>query len=232
MSELDPFEHDDAAYVLGALEPDDARAFEAHLAGCAACTARVHALRGTAGVLAGLGPDDLAGLDELDGLDESLPGPESLVPELARRVAARQRRRRWGTAALGTIAAAAVIALAVVLGTGGGSGPAPSAAGRPMTAVGPAAPVRATAALAAEQWGTRIVLDCHYAAGTTPPGYPTSYALRVIERDGSRHELGSWTLSGPGDTRFVSGVAVPAAQIRTVQITLLDGTPVLQLAAG
>ena len=45
MTTPDPFEFDDAAYVLGALAPDEHAAFEAHLATCAACRDRVRELR-------------------------------------------------------------------------------------------------------------------------------------------------------------------------------------------
>ena len=41
-----------AAYVLGALEPDERRAFEAHVAECAACAEEVRALRPVADALA------------------------------------------------------------------------------------------------------------------------------------------------------------------------------------
>lgn len=55
--DVDPFEHDDAAYVLGALGDAGRAAFEAHLPDCAACTARVAALRGVAEALASGGDD-------------------------------------------------------------------------------------------------------------------------------------------------------------------------------
>lgn len=51
----DPFEHDDAAYLLGALDGAELAAFEEHLAGCAACSARVAALRPAVGALAAAG---------------------------------------------------------------------------------------------------------------------------------------------------------------------------------
>ena len=41
-----------AAYVLGALEPDERRAFEAHVAECATCAEEVRALRPVADALA------------------------------------------------------------------------------------------------------------------------------------------------------------------------------------
>ena len=47
----DPFHDWDAAYVLGALSPDDRRAFEQHLAQCQACSAAVAELAGMSGLL-------------------------------------------------------------------------------------------------------------------------------------------------------------------------------------
>jgi anti-sigma-K factor RskA len=48
----DELKHDAAAYALGALEPAERAAFEAHLATCAECTAEVEQLRLSAGALA------------------------------------------------------------------------------------------------------------------------------------------------------------------------------------
>ena len=45
MSERDPFEYDDAAYVLGALSPEEHAAFEEHLLTCAECRARVELVK-------------------------------------------------------------------------------------------------------------------------------------------------------------------------------------------
>ena len=46
----DPFEYDDAAYVLGALSHEGRIAYEEHLQGCARCTARyLTSLRNDAG---------------------------------------------------------------------------------------------------------------------------------------------------------------------------------------
>jgi anti-sigma-K factor RskA len=47
----DELKHDAAAYALGALEPAERAAFEAHLASCAECTADVRQLRVTASAL-------------------------------------------------------------------------------------------------------------------------------------------------------------------------------------
>ena len=41
----DRFEHLDGAYVLGALDADDAQAYEMHLRGCLDCRRAVHKAR-------------------------------------------------------------------------------------------------------------------------------------------------------------------------------------------
>ena len=47
-----------AAYTLGALSPEERRAFEAHLAGCDACRADVRAYAEVAAALAHAAPSD------------------------------------------------------------------------------------------------------------------------------------------------------------------------------
>lgn len=51
-----PWQESAAAYALGALDADERAAFEAHLAGCAACRVEVQAFREVAGLLAGAAP--------------------------------------------------------------------------------------------------------------------------------------------------------------------------------
>jgi hypothetical protein len=222
----DPFAEDAGAYLLGALSPDDERAFATHLGECDACAARVAGLGPTVGLLANVTAADLAGLDEPTRPDASL------LPALLRRAAFERRRRRTGIAALGAVAAAAVIALAVVLGTQPWShsgGQQPTAAARSMVAVSASSPLTATAALSSRSWGTEISLDCHYHASAYPDAAAT-YQLEVVDSSGGRHKLGSWTVRPAGDTRFTSGTSLPVAEIRTVRIDLPDGTPVLQLS--
>ena len=84
MSTTDPYRFDDAAYVLGALSPDEHAAFEAHLATCAECTARVREIDTV--------PALLADITEADLVDE--PMPDTLLPSLMRRASAHHRRQR------------------------------------------------------------------------------------------------------------------------------------------
>ncbi|WP_026075456.1 zf-HC2 domain-containing protein, partial [Cellulomonas massiliensis] len=60
----DPYREWDAAYVLGALDPDERRAFEQHLQGCPACTAAVAELAGLPGMLRAVAPEDARALDD------------------------------------------------------------------------------------------------------------------------------------------------------------------------
>jgi hypothetical protein len=96
-----------------------------------------------------------------------------------------------------------------------------------MVAVAANTPLQATATLTNEQWGTQISLDCDYRASY--PGTPVGYQLEVVDRSGAAHRLGSWTVRRDGHTRFTSGTALRADEIRSVRIDLPDGTPVLQL---
>ncbi|MDT4911383.1 MAG: hypothetical protein QOC66_511 [Pseudonocardiales bacterium] len=216
MTSIDPFVHDDAAYVLGALDEDDRRAFEAHLPTCAECQARVAQLRPTADLLTGL---PLSALTN----DEPVPPiPDTLLPGLLRRARRERRRRGVVIASLTAVAAACVAAVAIVMWPGGSAParPAPQAFSAVRTS-----PVSATAQLVPKAWGTEIDLRCHY---PNVPNY-ASYNLVVIDKDHNRYSGGSWTLV-PGRTiTFTGGTSVRRADIDRVQITLPDGTPILQL---
>jgi hypothetical protein len=204
----DPFVYDDAAYALGALDPERRAAFERHLESCPDCRARV---REAASVVPALGSLPAEAFD---------PMPETLLPGLLRRAAA-SRRRRYGLTAVLAAAAASVAALVVAVWPGGGSKPAP----QQMVAL-MATPVRASAALQAEPWGTEIELHCSY-VGRVPA---TAYLLQVRDRNGTTEPLGTWRLvPGHEQTQYVSGTALPTDEISRVEIALPNGTPVLRL---
>ena len=156
------------AYVLGALEPDERRAAEQHLAGCPVCAAELAAFRGLPALLARV------------PADEAAAGPVAPSPDLYDRVAAavrRPARRRWAAAA----------AVAVVLAAGGITW----AAGqgdevRTATAGG----VRMSVAAEERSGGSRL--------GVTVAGLPENAVCRlvVVDEAGGRHAEGEWTAYG------------------------------------
>jgi len=113
MSENRHCAEDAAAYVLGALEPDEADALERHIATCSECAGEVEALRGT-----------------LNAFAASVPGlspPRRLrgrVLRAVRREPGAARSTRLGSAprlALAGAAVAIVVAALIVAGSGNGS---------------------------------------------------------------------------------------------------------------
>lgn len=217
MTHADPYLYDDAAYVLGALEDDERRAFESHLRGCPDCRARVAEVRPTADLLAGI---PLSALDEVPP-----PAPETLLPGLLRRARRERTRSRLVAGSVGAVVAACITALVVVLWPAGGTAHRPQPAAQAFAPV-LQTPVTATARLVTRAWGTSIELKCHYPPGL--PHYPP-YELVVTDKQHVDHAAGSWSLVPGRDTKFVGGTSVQRSNIASVQITTSDGRPILQL---
>jgi Putative zinc-finger len=217
----DPFEYDDAPYVLGALDERDRVAFEQHLRGCGACSERVRTLRRMPAALGALTPQQA---EQEFGAGADAAPPDSLLPRLLTQARRERRRRRWYVTTLA--AAAACLLVATVLLATLRSSPASTPAGHPV-AMQPvaASAITATADVRSVAWGTRIELHCTYDAAY--PGGST-YQLVVEDRNGQRDTLGSWALVPGRQTTYTAGTAVPVSQIREVVVTDAEG-PVLQL---
>jgi hypothetical protein len=215
----DPYAHLDAAYLMGALDPEERAAYEAHLADCADCRAAVERGRPVLAALA-VGDESM-----LDGTDEPVPPmPELLLPALLARARRDQRRRRLGAGALGGVAAACAIVIAVLIGTSGHSA---DLVQRAMARVHDS-PVIATAALRPTNWGTQIEITCRYRPGSgSLAGY--RYALVARGTDGATYQLGSWKLSPGQPMHFTAGTALASSQIAAIVITDSDGTRLLEL---
>jgi len=230
---LDEHALSDAAYVLGALSPDERREFEAHLPVCAACAASVGELAGLPGLMSRVSLDQLTAEPE--------PLPDTLLPSLARAVR-RERRRRI---TFGAAAAAAAFLIAAggvaIIGHSAGRPQVPPSASRPsatapsgaanlaLTAVVPS-PVTASARLVDVPWGTRIELTCAYRTSARYPASATPYALVVIDRSGVAEQVATWKAL-PNRTLTVTGASSRARRdIASIEIRTLTGRPILRLS--
>ncbi|MFO6451171.1 MULTISPECIES: anti-sigma factor family protein [unclassified Aeromicrobium] len=227
-------QHEAGAYVLGALSPADRAAFERHLPGCASCQGAVRDLAGLPGLLARVP------IDVVEDPHDPPPVPDTLLPSLLRRMARIRRRRR--TYVVTGIAAAvlAVAAIGAVAVSNGGDGPGPesstvaqdTAARERLLPVGEQ-PISGWVSLTPVRWGTRIDLDCTYAA--VEPGYSDAvwtYRMVVTHADGTSEDVTSWKAL-PGRTiHLTSGTAADRQDIRDVTIVTSDGRTVLRLRAS
>ncbi|MEV4053298.1 zf-HC2 domain-containing protein [Amycolatopsis sp. NPDC049688] len=211
MSE-DPFATFDAAYVLGALSPEDRQRFEEHLRTCDRCAASVRDLAGLPGLLARVDapavPPDLA------------PPPPDLLPSVLRRVRRGRRIRTAVTSASAALAVSACVALAVVASSSVPA-PPPSVA---MTALG-AFPVRADARLDAFSWGTQVDMSCSY-TGDRSSG---EYILVAISRSGAETQLATWKAVPDNTARIVIGTALKTSDLTALEVRAGNGLALLRL---
>ncbi len=245
-------DHEDGAYVLGALSPEDRVAFERHLPGCPACAQSVREMAGLPGLLARV-PSEILDPDRLP-----TPVPDTLLPGLVRRVRRSQRRRTWITSGLVAAAAAVAIGAVAVATLGSGDGDDPIQAGpsvtappttpptTPSTTSPTAAPSTATPVLMTPVgsepisgwlsitqvgWGTRLDLECSYAEQSEDYNNPTwsTYTMYVHTSDGTTERVASWK-AVPGKTmRLSAATASDAADITDVEVRTAAGDTVLQL---
>ena len=229
-------EHEDGAYVLGALSPEDRVAFERHLASCPECAQSVRELAGLPGLLARV-PVEI-----VDPAQEPLPVPDTLLPSLVRQVRERQRRRTWITSGLVAAAAAVAIGAVGVSTLGGDDNGAPQAVPTVSAAPTTAAPVQLQPigtepisgwlSMTSVGWGTRLDLTCSYADEGSDVYHdqaPPTYTMFVTRADGSTEQVASWKAL-PGKTMHLSAATASTRDaITDVQVRSGDQT-VLQLS--
>ena len=239
----DNFAQWDAAYVLGALSPDERREFEEHLASCPHCQAAVAELAGVPGLLAQVSPADAAMLSmavdnevgqvepaaEGDGEAELIePGPPpSLLPKMIKE--ARSRRRRM-------VAAVAGIAAAVLLVIGGvaiADGLLPESPER--VAFAPVVPsgITAVADVIPDEDGTKITVECVYAEvnDPRPGGGHDTYSIFVVDRSGNASEIKEWPATPNKQMRPTGTTPLRPSQIADLEIRESDTNEVLLRAA-
>lgn len=173
------------AYVLGGLPDDEAASVEAHLATCAECRAELDELVPPAQVLAELrsaGPTDASPAPT--GLQDRVVTAVSAERDRARRTA---WRRQAGLAAIGGVAAAAVLVVGVVTTR---PDPAPVVPTEDVTVAVGVAGVQADADLVDHTWGVEVKL--------TASGFEQGrrYVVSVLGTDGRRYPAGGFVGTG------------------------------------
>jgi Putative zinc-finger len=226
-------EHDDGAYVLGALSPAERAAYERHLATCSFCREAVAEIAVLPGLLGRLDPADFAKL--LDPtLSAPAPTPINRTPGLvtAAQTTRRRERKKVRVRVLSTALAAAVVALIVGVGAvflmDGGPPETPLPPGEivAMTPVSDTVPLSARLSIADVNGGSKINLICSYPRNS--PGLkPYTVRLVAYGPDDETDQLGSWVAS-PGKEFTMPGVThLSSSNLSRLELVRNDGTTLL-----
>jgi hypothetical protein len=219
-----PHRFDVAVYVLGALEPREREAFEAHLPGCAACARSLSEVAGLPGLLSRA---------TQPGALEKGPEIPAPPPDLLDGTLRRVRRRRRASLLLAAVA----VVLALVGGFGiaawsGASSPPPGTVRE--LALPPVADSETSglAGLTARPWGTQISLSCLYrgeSRPTPPPDAPrTTYVLVVQGPDGAEQEVARWSPPPGQDAVVTAATDLPPDRVRGLEVRTAAGETVMR----
>ncbi|UXM91171.1 anti-sigma factor family protein [Paenarthrobacter sp. JL.01a] len=198
------------AYLLGGLEPEEARAFEDHLARCAECRGELEELESLPALLDAVPAADAVALTSSGNATPAPLGteaeqlPEKVLVDLA--VRRRKSRRRWA-AVVGAVAAACL-----ALGFFGGpllnQPPKPDASYSVQSDGG----LQLTVDMVKKTWGTELDVE-----GRSMPLQGTLY-LWVKGRDGAEERTCGWTATPSGRIKITGATPVQLAGIAGVEL--------------
>lgn len=235
----DEFRDWDAAYVLGALGPNDRRAYERHLTNCPSCAGAVAELAGMPGLLRKLRPEDAEALLTVPD-DAHLREPQH-QPDLMQRLATtanKRRRRMRATAAALMLSAAAVLAFGGIF-IGASMTPsahvaqlpttsAPSGTAVMMTPLRPGT-MTATLTVSAKAWGTRFDWICDYVNANGSLSSAKTYNMVMTDTSGIETVLATWSATHtPRATDLATSSSIATSKIRRIEIRAVDtNTPLV-----
>lgn len=227
-------EHDDrtplAAYALGALDPDEIREVDEHLADCAECQAELQELRELEAVLGEVPPEAF-----FDGPPE---GGDLLLQRTLRQVRKERTQASRPRRLLVAAGVAGLVAAALAGGTLIGRGTAPSTeAGAPPAASPTAAPASSapsrTYAAKDPKTGAAMTVALTPATGwvrihVKADGIKAGLRCRldVVDKRGLHLQAGSWLVSANGEKQgtTLDGTALVApADVSSVDVVTFDG---------
>jgi hypothetical protein len=219
------------AYALGALEPDEAREVDEHLATCAECRAEVAELAQMKDFLGEVPPE--AFLDGApDGgdllLQRTLREVRQLTPEPV--AAPAKTSARWRSRWLMVAAAVVLVAGALVGGVAVGRSTAPQPADVPVAG---SKQVTVTDTSSGATMATTVEPRPGWSwVQVQINGLKAGYQCEMIITDkaGDTWIAGSWKVSVKAareGSKFGGGVLVPLDQVRSVEIRTLQGEHVV-----
>lgn len=189
------------AYVLHALEEDEALALERHVAGCPQCQEELRELEFTASLLSLLSAEDLRQF-------EAVPGPGGDRPV----VPPASRRHR---AFLPLVAAALVAAMS--LSPRAFDHPAPTTQATVVRAADPTTHVRASVSVAGQADGTRLHLSLVGA-------YPKDWCSLVAHSRGGRTDTAAtWRADAQGTADVAGMTGIPAENLSELDVVTDTG---------
>jgi predicted anti-sigma-YlaC factor YlaD len=199
------------AYLLGGLEPQEARTFEDHLAKCSECRNELEELESLPALLDAVPAADAVALTIADGanaLSPLEPKPEELPEKVLVDLSVRRRksRRRW--AALVGAVAAACLAVGFVAGPLLNQPPKPDASYSVQSNDG----LQLTVGMVKKNWGTELEVE-----GRSMPLEGTLY-LWVKGRDGAEERTCGWTATASGRIKITGATPVQLAGIAGVEL--------------
>ncbi|MHA6762972.1 anti-sigma factor family protein [Streptacidiphilus sp. PAMC 29251] len=231
------------AYLLGALDPDERRAMELHIADCEHCRAELLELAPLPGLLRHTPfeelPEAAAAAESLSPVREQPsheqpshePAPEpQAMPEQqpapgSGPVQHRRQRRRGLVTAAGVALAACVAAVAVYAAVGRDN-PAPTrppVAAATWSATDPSTHVSASAAIIPKAWGTQFELKL----GGLPSGITCH--LVVHGTDGRSETAGTWGSGYSPSALVPASTSISPAEITGLDIVDGSGTMLVRL---
>ena len=234
MTSVDPFTDWDAAYVVGSLSSAERLAYERHLAACPSCAAAIAELAGLPGLLSKV---PAAQVEEQLENPTPIPMPSTLLPRLVRSARRRQRRTRaliaGGIVAVAAAAAAVVLVVPLLFSPPNASTSATGTAQLVSLDQVVTSPITASVNLTPERWGTRITMDCQYAAASTAapdyaPGKSVEYELYVTDASGAARRVASWTAAPGSAVEPWGSTNLSIADIRSVDVRTMSGTVLLR----
>ncbi|PPK64377.1 zf-HC2 domain-containing protein [Actinokineospora auranticolor] len=234
------------AYLLGALDPAERAAFEAHAAACSACRRELVRLSPLPGLLHRIRVEDFEDTPEVpadlrveaprapewfddDPLDAELdPAPAPPAPAPPPPPVVDIDRRRRGRYPKIVAAAAAVIALSVgsvIVYESLGDTAEPGPYSVSWSGTDPASGVRADLDLTDRDWGTEVRIRLH----DVPAGKPCKLIVRG--RDGY-FEVAGWWATGYRQGEAVPGsTSITLARISRIQVQNDDGDVLVEVPA-